>query len=53
MMSYTFIKHGIKVKIVREKGAFLKWLQSSYDKLLEGSFKKKKQLSLSRRIILT
>jgi multidrug efflux pump subunit AcrB len=43
LMSYTFIKQGIKGEHSKgEKGAFLNWLQSFYDKLLEGSFKKKK-----------
>jgi multidrug efflux pump subunit AcrB len=43
LMSYTFIKQGIKGEHSKgKKAAFLKWLQSSYDKLLEGSFKKKK-----------
>ena len=45
MMSYYFIKHGIKREHSKgKKGAFLNWLQSSYDKLLEGSFKKKKTI---------
>ncbi|MFZ2322446.1 MAG: efflux RND transporter permease subunit [Ignavibacteriaceae bacterium] len=45
MMSYYFIKHGIKGEHSKgKKGAFLNWLQSFYDKLLEGSFKKKKTI---------
>ncbi|MDP3148466.1 MAG: efflux RND transporter permease subunit [Ignavibacteria bacterium] len=47
MMSYIFIKHGIKGENSKgKKGAFLKWLQSFYDKVLEGSFKKKKLVVL-------
>jgi multidrug efflux pump subunit AcrB len=43
LMSFMFIKHGIKGKNAEgEKGVFLNWLQSFYDKLLEGSFKRKK-----------
>jgi multidrug efflux pump subunit AcrB len=42
LMSYTFIKHGIKgVNSKGKKGAFLNWVQSFYDRLLEKSFKKK------------
>ena len=47
MMSYIFIKHGIKGENSKgKKGAFLKWLQSFYDKVLESSFKKKKLVVL-------
>lgn len=43
LMSYIFIKHGIKGENSKgKKGAFLKWIQSFYDKVLEASFKKKK-----------
>ena len=42
LLSYTFIKHGIKGENSKgKKGAFLIWLQSFYDRLLEKSFKKK------------
>ena len=42
MMSYIFIKHGIKGDHSKgKKGAFLNWLQSFYDKAVEGAFKKK------------
>lgn len=43
LMSYTFIKQGIKgVNSKGKKGAFLNWVQSFYDKVLERSFKKKR-----------
>ena len=43
LMCYTFIKQGIKGDNSKgKKAAFLNWLQSSYDRLLEGSFKRKK-----------
>lgn len=43
LMSYTFIKKGLKGEINKgKKAAFLNLLQSFYDKLLEGSFKNKK-----------
>ena len=45
LMSYTFIKQGIKGEHNKgKKAAFLIWLQSSYDKILEASFKKKKTI---------
>lgn len=45
MMSYTFIKHGIKGENSNgKKGVFLNWLQSFYDKTLENSFKSKKTI---------
>ncbi len=47
MMSFAFIKHGIKGENSKgKKGAFLKWIQSFYDKVLESSFKKKKLVVL-------
>ncbi len=43
LMSYMFIKHGIKGEHSKgKKGQFLNWIQSFYDKILEGSFTKKK-----------
>lgn len=43
LMSYIFIKHGIKGEHSKgKKGAFLNWVQSFYDKVLESSFKKKR-----------
>jgi len=43
LMSYIFIKHGIKGEHSKgKKGAFLNWVQSFYDKILENSFKKKR-----------
>ncbi len=42
LMSYTFIKQGIKGESKGKKIAFLNWLQSFYDNLLEKSFSKKK-----------
>ena len=43
LMCYTFIKHGIKGENSKgKKGAFLNWIQSFYNKVLEGSFRKKK-----------
>jgi multidrug efflux pump subunit AcrB len=43
LMCYIFIKHGIKGENSKgKKGAFLKWIQSFYDKVLERSFNKKK-----------
>ncbi len=43
LMCYIFIKHGIKGENSKgRKGAFLNWLQSFYDKVLEASFKRKK-----------
>lgn len=43
LMSYMFIKHGIKGEYSKgEKGEFLNWIQSFYDKILEGSFTKKR-----------
>ncbi len=43
LMSYTFIKHGIKGENSKgKKGLFLKWLQTFYDKVLEASFRNKK-----------
>ncbi|OGU83555.1 MAG: cation transporter [Stygiobacter sp. RIFOXYC12_FULL_38_8] len=43
LMSYIFIKHGIKgVNSKGKKAAFLNWVQSFYDRILEGSFRKKK-----------
>lgn len=43
LLSYTFIKQGIKgEKNGGKKSSFLNRLQSFYDKLLDGSFKKKK-----------
>jgi len=45
MMSYMFIKHGIKGENSKGlKGKFLNWLQSFYDKVLETSFKNKKTI---------
>lgn len=45
LLSYYFIKHGIKGENSKgKKGAFLVWLQSFYDKILEKSFKKKKTI---------
>jgi multidrug efflux pump subunit AcrB len=42
LMSYTFIKQGIKGENRKgKKGAFLIWIQSFYDRLLEKSFEKK------------
>lgn len=41
MMSYLFIKKGVKGSSGR-KGAFLRWLQGTYDRALEGSFRRKK-----------
>ena len=47
LMSYIFIKHGIKGENSGgKKGLFLKKLQSFYDNLLEASFKKKKTVVL-------
>ena len=47
MLSYIFIKHGVKGKHSEgKKGAFLKWLQTFYDNLLEKSFKKKTMIVL-------
>ena len=43
LMSYIFIKQGIKGEHSKgKKGAFLNWVQSFYDKILENSFKKKR-----------
>lgn len=43
LMSYMFIKHGIKGEHSKGKKAeFLNWIQSFYNKNLEGSFTKKK-----------
>ncbi len=43
LMSYMFIKHGIKGEHSKgKKGQFLNWIQSFYDKILEGSFTKKR-----------
>jgi multidrug efflux pump subunit AcrB len=43
LLSYIFIKHGIKGENSKgKKAAFLNWIQSVYDRLLEGSFKRKK-----------
>ena len=43
MMSYIFIKHGIKGENSKgKKGAFLNWLQSFYERILVKSFTKKK-----------
>lgn len=43
LMSYMFIKHGIKGEHSKGKKAeFLNWIQSFYNKILEGSFTKKK-----------
>ncbi len=43
LMSYTFIKHGIKGENSKgKKGLFLKLLQTFYDKVLEASFRNKK-----------
>lgn len=45
LMSYMFIKHGIKGEHSKgKKGQFLNWIQSFYDKILEGSFTKKKSV---------
>jgi multidrug efflux pump subunit AcrB len=45
MMSYIFIKNGIKGENSNgKKAAFLKWIQSFYDKMLEKSFKKKRTI---------
>lgn len=42
MMSYIFIKHGVKGEHSKgKKSEFLKWLQAFYDNLLDKSFKKK------------
>jgi multidrug efflux pump subunit AcrB len=47
LMSYTFIKNGIKGQNnTGKKAAFLNWVQSLYDRLLENSFKKKKLVVL-------
>ncbi len=47
MMCYVFIKHGIKGENnTGKKAAFLKWIQSFYDKVLEKSFMKKKTIVL-------
>jgi multidrug efflux pump subunit AcrB len=43
MMSYIFIKHGIRGENSKgKKAAFLNWLQSFYERILGKSFKKKK-----------
>lgn len=42
LMSYTFIKYGIKGNSEEKKGGFLNWLQKNYDRLIEKSFKRKK-----------
>lgn len=46
LLSYTYIKQGIKGKDQGKKAAFLNWLQSSYDRLLEKSFQRKKSVAL-------
>ena len=47
LMCYIFIKHGIKGENSKgKKGAFLNWLQSFYDNVLEASFKRKKTIVL-------
>ncbi len=46
LMSYTFIKHGIKSNSESEKRSFLDRLQAFYDNLLEKSFRNKKVIVL-------
>lgn len=41
MLSYTFIKVGVKGGDSGKKGAFLQGLQNRYDRLIEASFKRK------------
>ncbi len=42
MLSYKFIKYGVKNEALGKKGAFLDWLQKQYDGFIEKSFRKKK-----------
>jgi multidrug efflux pump subunit AcrB len=42
MLSYTFIKCGVRSDNPGKKGAFLNWLQHSYDHLVEMCFRRKK-----------
>lgn len=45
LLSYVFIKQGLKGENSKgKKGAFLNWIQSFYDKILEGTFKRKKTI---------
>jgi len=46
MMSFTFIKHGIKGDAKGKSGKFLRWIQGKYDTALEVSFTKKKTVVL-------
>lgn len=42
MMSYVFIKSGVKSNAQKKKSTFLNWLQEKYDHFIEKSFKSKK-----------
>jgi multidrug efflux pump subunit AcrB len=44
MLSYTFIKVGVKSDNPGKKEVFLQWLQDRYDRILEASFKRKKTI---------
>jgi multidrug efflux pump subunit AcrB len=44
MMSYAFIKYGVKSENAGKKGKFLNGLQKKYDRIIERSFKKKKTI---------
>lgn len=46
MMSYTFLKKGIKGDDKGRSGKFLMWMQARYDKVLEVSFSKKRTVVL-------
>ena len=41
MMSYYFIKVGVRTQARGKKGTFLIWLQGEYDRIIERSFKRK------------
>ena len=51
LLSYIFIRHGVKGESKSKKTIFLNWLQSKYDRLLEGSFKRKKTVLAAAGIL--